>query len=264
MSDSENEAEGKKTRGRPKAKKDLFMELEERFDQHKLNYILENQDECREKMRAHCFEDDYNPFAIISKYLKKSKDGPIQVKYKQNASAGRFHAIGSLSLQSMAREIRHTIAGEFYNDIDIKNAHPVILAFLCKGRGIKCPSLKLYNKNRDRILSEILPNKDLAKIVILSMIEGGKAALRDLESDSKFLKEFNTEIKNIHKQFSKDAAFKVHKKKRIEAGVDFNHEASYMNTLLCDFENKMLQTIYKASTSPKNCVLCFDGLMIRK
>jgi hypothetical protein len=37
-----------------------------------------------------------------------------------------------------------------------------------------------------------------------------------------------------------------------------------MNTLLCDFENKILQTIYKALGSPKNCVMCFDGLMIRK
>ena len=96
MSDSEQE--GKKVKGRPKAKKDVFIELEERFDQHKLNYIIENEQECREMMRGRCFDNDYNPFAIVAKYLKKSRDGRVKAKYKQNASVGRFHAMGSLSL----------------------------------------------------------------------------------------------------------------------------------------------------------------------
>ena len=99
MSDIDNKVEEKKAKGRPKAKKDMFIELEERFDQHKLNHIIQNEEKFREKMRAQCFEDDYNPFAIISKYLEKSENGVIKTKYKQNASLGRFHAIGSLSLQ---------------------------------------------------------------------------------------------------------------------------------------------------------------------
>ena len=270
MSNSENETKqsSKNTRGRPKAKKDVFIELIERFDQDKLNYIIEHEDECRTMMRSSCFDDDYNPFTIIRKYLKKSKDGQIHVKYRQNASAGRFHAIGSLSLQSMAREFRHTIAGDFYNDIDMKNAHPVILAFLCEERGIKCKQLNRYNRDRDRFLSEISEDRELAKVVVLSIINGGKSALdevrRGREDDCEFLDKFNEELKAIHKKFSKDPEFKTHKNKRVEAGVEFNHEASYMNTLLCDFENKILQTIHKAIGSPKDCVLCFDGLMIRK
>ena len=264
MTDNDNEVEEKKVKGRPKAKKDAFIELSERFDQHKLNHILQNEEKYREKMRARCFDDDYNPFAIISKYLAKSKNGVIKTKYKQNASMGRFHALGSLSLQSMAREIRHTIAGEFYNDIDIKNAHPVILAFLCEERGLKCKYLNQYNKNRDKFLADISDDKDHAKIVVIYMINGGKTALRELETPPEFLSKFSDELKTIHAKFSKDASFKSHKKKRVEAGIDFNHEASYMNTLLCDFENKILQLIHKGLGSQKDCVLCFDGLMIRK
>jgi hypothetical protein len=48
-------------------------------------------------------------------------------------------------------------------------------------------------------------------------------------------------MKKIHKNFATDKAFKSHKKKREENDLDYNHEASYMNTLLCDFENKILQ-----------------------
>ena len=264
MSGSESEVESKKGRGRPRAKKDAFIDLEERFDQHKLNHIVENEGEYRARMRSRCFDDDYNPFVIVAKYLKKSKGGQIQVKYKQNASAGRFHAVGSLSLQSMPREIRHTIASEFYTDIDVKNAHPVILAFLCEERGIACKHLRRYNKKRDQFLSEISSDKEQAKTVVLSMINGGEKALNELDNPPEWLEDFKQELRTIHKKFAKDSEFKAHKKKRLASEIEFNHEASYMNTLLCDFENTILQTIYKALGSPKDCVLCFDGLMIRK
>ena len=131
-----------KVRGRPKVTKDSFIELEERFDQHKLNYIIKNKDTLRDRMRATCFEDGYDPFHIAQKYLSKSANGTIKTKYKQNASFGRFYAVGSLSLQSMPREIRHTIATEFYVDIDIKNAHPVILAHLCSKMGSPANGLR--------------------------------------------------------------------------------------------------------------------------
>ena len=267
-SSSESESEVSdvpvRVRGRPKAKKDSFIELEERFDQHKLNYIIKNKDTLRDKMRAKCFEDDYDPFNIAQKYLSKSTHGIIKAKYKQNASFGRFYAVNSLSLQSMPREIRHTIANEFYADIDIKNAHPVILAHLCSELGVSCKLLKKYNKNRDEYLSQISNDKEHAKTVILSIINGGKRDAEELENPPEWLKEFKKEMKQIYKKFATDKAFKSHKKKREENDKDYNHEASYMNTLLCDFENKILQVIYKALNSPKTCVLCFDGLMIPK
>ena len=109
-------------------KEDAYVNLSERFDQHKLNHIIEHADLFRNRMRV--FNDDYDPFTIASKYLAKSRNGIIKTKYKQNSGFGRFYALGSLSLQSLPREIRHTIANEFYTDIDIKNAHPVILSFL--------------------------------------------------------------------------------------------------------------------------------------
>ena len=82
----------------------------------------------------------------------------------------------------MPREIRHTIANEFYADIDIKNAHPVILAHLCSELGVPCKLLKKYNKNRDEYLSQISNDKEHAKTVILSIINGGKRDAEDLEN----------------------------------------------------------------------------------
>ena len=68
----------------------------------------------------------------MTQYLNNSRFGKIKVHYKQNKSYGRFYAIKSLSLQNIPREIRHTIAKEYYVDIDIKNAHPEFLLKLCK------------------------------------------------------------------------------------------------------------------------------------
>ena len=89
---------------------------------------------------------------------------------------------------------------------------------------------------------------------ILSIINGGEKAVGD--NPPEWLSEFKKEMKQIHK-----------KKREAQPGDQaktYNHEASYMNTLLCDFENKILQVIYKALNSPKECVLCFDGLMVLK
>ena len=137
-------------KGRPKKLIDSFMNLEETFDQHKLNHIIENEEKYTQLMRAKCFGEDYNPFVIAKKYLNKSHNGKLNVCYKQNDSLGRFYAVGALSMQGLPREIRHTIGTE-YTDIDMKNAHPVILLHLCGLRNILTPNLKRYVKKRDEM-----------------------------------------------------------------------------------------------------------------
>ena len=240
-------------------KADSFMTLEERFDQHKLNHIIQNEAQYRPLMRKKYFDNDYKPFTTAAKYLKLSTDGLVKTKYKQNNSYGRFYAVGQLSLQSIPREVRHTIAREFYVDIDIKNAHPVILAFLCKQRGIKCKYLKKYNKDRDERLASLSSDKEQAKGAILSMINGGRKAKHELAFWPPWLNRFSSELKAIHSAFATDAAFKVFKKHNSETKKGYNMEARYMNTLLCDFENNILMVLYKLMGSPSNCVLCFDA-----
>jgi len=44
---------------------------------------------------------------------------------------GRVYANKSLSLGSIRKEVRHTLAKEKYVDIDIENCHPIILKQLC-------------------------------------------------------------------------------------------------------------------------------------
>lgn len=250
------------------------MLLNERFNQHKLNHLIMNEKTYSKMIKRDPDDKDqwspmyvngeWDPFVILKRYLKKSVEGVVKVSYKQKGNMGRLFAMGGMSLQSFPKCVRHTIAEEYYLDIDMKNAHPVILKHLCESRKFPTPWLSVYIDNRDAKLLEISEDTDLAKDVVLSLINGGSKAYNELKTPPEWLKAFRKETKGIHELFSTDKAYKGHLKKREKEGKTFNHEASYMNTLLCDFEHRILMDIYKQLDKPQDCVLCFDGLMVRK
>ncbi len=72
----------------------------------------------------------------MAKSKKRSKKGTKQINgsYKQNNNIGMYFAVGSLSLQTLPREIRHTFANEYYHDIDISNCHPVLISQYAKSK----------------------------------------------------------------------------------------------------------------------------------
>ncbi len=251
-----DESHKAKEKSTTKKNKAAYKTLIETFNQHKLNHIIQNEEFYKKYMRPECFEDEsYNPFTLAKKYFNKSVDGKITVNYIQKESKGRFCALGSLSMQTLPREIRHTIA-DGYTDIDMVNAHPVILLHLCKQRNIRTPYLKEYIKNRDNILETLDKDKAVAKEIIISLINGGNKAFNNIKVKTEWIESFKKEMGVIHKSFSMDKAFKKYKK-------ETNKEASYMNSQLCDFENNILMVVYEALGSPKDCVLCFDGLMVK-
>jgi len=252
----------------------LFKEI---YSKERLRYILQNKEFFKKKIMEGRKKEkgpDYNPFETAELFMTNgSYDGKnhfIHASYFQNNKFGRHYASDSLSLQNMTREIRHSIACEFYDDLDMVNAHPNLLEYLCKKHKIDCPNLKEYNKNRDVYINQliiILKNRDLAKKVLLSVMNGGSkdynACIEKITDDKllKFMEEFKIEMKGIAKKIAD-----LHKEAySIHAGIkEFNTRASFMNTLLCDIENKVLTYILSKLNKNVNCVLCFDGIMIPK
>ena len=245
---------------------DKFINLSERFDQHKLNYIIENWSDYKTQMRKKVFKDkNYNPLLIAKDYLSKSKYGIIDVLYKQNKGYGRFNAVRSRSLQSMAREIRHSIALGLYIDIDIVNCHPVILEWLCIKNKYPHKYLSRYVLNREEIFKQHKGDtRDVIKSAYLSLTNGGTKSYNKLKTKTRFGNKYKDELIKIHACFSREnkEEFDARKKLRIEAGKDRNHEASFMNTILCDWENKILQQMHIFYNKCDNAVLCFDGIMV--
>ena len=250
-------------------RRDQFMELKETIDTDKLNFIVSNraifEPLLREDKR---FEniDSYDPFLMAQKYLEKSRNGEVSVAYKQKKNVGRYYANKSMSLQCITRQIRQTIA-EGYIDIDIKNCHPNILKFVCDNLGISCPILSKYCDNRDKFFKDNGISKSIGKIAFLSVMNGGSSAYKKLENPSIDLHKFySDEIINIHDSIAFKYAdeFKNHRDKRVARDITYNHRASFMNIILCDIENKILQVMHESFGSNSHAVLCFDGIMLPK
>ena len=81
------------------------------------------------------FENEKHQLLTLKKQVKNNK---LTVKYKRpKYQLGRVYPSKSLSLCSIRRELRHTLAYDKYIDIDIANCHPEILKQVCDHNKIK-------------------------------------------------------------------------------------------------------------------------------
>lgn len=101
----------------------------------------------------------------LTKYIKKVKNigddniGKVEVDYKKSIGSkgkGRLYARGGLSLQSFKKGIRHYLADDIYWDVDMVNAHPVILLKICQNKGFCCNYIKQYVDNREFYINELM------------------------------------------------------------------------------------------------------------
>ena len=98
------------------------------------------------------FENEKHQLLLLKKQIKNNK---LKVSYKRpKYQLGRVYPAKSLSLCSVRREIRHTLAHGKYVDIDIANCHPEILKQICDHNKIKTRYLKQYVDNRESILEQ--------------------------------------------------------------------------------------------------------------
>ena len=279
------------TKRRKKAKddaSDVFTNLQERIDVAKLKYVMRHYTEYKDVLNLrsdrHVDNMSTSPHVLNMRYLARcdAKTGVLRVRYRQRDGKGRFTAIQSVSLQCMQRQIRHTVAGEFYIDIDIVNCHPVITLHMMEEEGLDCDELEAYVADPDACRKGLMQggglSRDQAKRVYLSLINGGCAAHRDAEATLRanggpettallaHLNKFKAEMCAAHEHFAKrdETEFDAFCQRKQAAGKTHNLKASYMNTLLCDYENKMLRAMWIALGKPMDCVLCFDGILVPK
>ena len=243
------------------------MKFTESFDQHKLNYILKN----KERFDVRVYQQDYDPFNAPTKLLKKSTNGKVKTSYHQanGRNMGRYFADGGISLQSICREVRHTISSEYYNDVDIINCHPVILRFLCYQNKIECEKLNDYIENREKHIAELMADneidRDTAKMIFLSLINGGNGDYNSLKKPTRFIRRFKNETTDILEEISD--LYPTEYEYRLKSNPS-NPRGSTVNAIMCNWENKILMCIldfYKErGIITDDCVLCFDGIMIPK
>jgi len=269
--------------------KNSTIECKEEIDVDKLNYIIQNKDKFKKYLRSpntieYLYDENedenkdeidkeeskYDPFEACEKLLKKSRKGIVKVVHKQSNNIGRYFARRRLSLQNIMREIRQSIATG-YIDIDVSNAGPTILKFICDYLKIECPILTKYCKNREKFWidngykKETL-KQDNGKQLFINIIFGAKIPLKD---DKKGFIEFMKEIERIQNELANiyEKEYKNFEKKKLESSKDKDHtniKGKFTSIIIQDFENQILQCMYSFFGKPKSAILCFDGLMIKK
>jgi len=212
----------------------------------------------------------------LLKIKRRSKKNKLEVKYnKLKYNFGRVYPFGGLSLCSLRREIRQTLSYDQYVDIDMENCHPVILLQICEANGIECRYLKQYVISRKEILLEVQQkyncSRDVAKKLFLRLsylggfdgwCDDNKIECRD---KLKFIQDFTNELKCIGSEVLKANPEVLKIVKKLEKK---NEKASVMSIFLQEKECLILEVVYhyldELKIIDKDCVLCFDGIMIKK
>jgi hypothetical protein len=194
---------------------------------------------------------------------KGSIEGSVRVEYKLARGVvgklgyGRLYGTRG-SLETLEREIRGTLCEEFYHDIDVKNAHPVILHQYAKMKySREMPAVKKYCDNRDACLNAISENRDEAKTAFLKVMYGGKCEYPHLAEYEKEVSSFAKMLVNQENH----AELVKHLRKQ-----DKNLYASLL-ALVLQTEERNIMLAMKASLEKMGWsvdVLAYDGVMIRK
>ena len=224
--------------------------------------------------------DDYIKLANTKKYKKNEiKDHFKQIKsyvkdhikckgemkkvykYSENAKNGRLFGVNSI--QNLSSSIRGFLFGGETTDIDMKNAHPHILEWICRTRDIRCPNLTEYVNNRDGIISKLkMVGIADPKFEILKMLNTEKPTRINNDCEN-ILKNLRDEIKTIRVLFKSQEDF-VEQLQQAMIYKPNNVEGSFVNRILCIYENKFLQTIaeFLHSRNLEIAEFAFDGLLV--
>ena len=161
------------------------------------------------------------------------------------------------SIQGLQRDFRGFLLNDITTDIDMKNAHPVILKYLCLKNNILCPNLTYYIENRETVLKQFDEN---GKFMFLKSVNDDKINKKE---KNEFFKAFDKECKRIQKQITC-----IHEYEHIVNSVPehklHNWLGSAINRILCVYENKIIQSVIGV-LNPKQieiCSLMFDGIMV--
>ena len=241
----------------------------ERINKKKAQWVINNFDKI--KLRPQIDEDEKKQIKNITidycNKIIKSKDGTIKIMYtkSKNQTTGRYYSKNGL--QTIVREIRHTLCRDDYIDIDMVNSEAVILLNYCKLNKIDCNNLEYYVEHRNEIINDIVDNHtDLSygdvKMEFLKIINGG-GINKDL-SDNEYITEFYDELKNVRTEIIKLNPNIIEFVKKTKENKT-NNNASAVAYLYQIIENKilMLADDYLTKLNFSVDALIFDGFLVK-
>jgi hypothetical protein len=205
----------------------------------------------------------YNKHKHFCRTIIKTKGVTTRIySYSQTTPAGlggRLFSGGSL--QGISAIYRGLLMRGIATDIDMANAHPVILRWICHIHDIPCPNLEYYINNRADILA-CFPDRAKGKRAFLIATNTDKMVATAL--DPEILQEYNKEMMRIQKKIVKLTEYKDIFDTIPEYKTSRNYNGSAINRILCFYENQILQHAVHVinGSGLEIAILMFDGLMV--
>lgn len=261
---------------KPFGEKNIIYET---HDARRLKAIIDNWNIVKPQLRESLFSNEKtHPLEILEEFQMLYPDGRGVIKYdyfNKNKGIGRLMSTTETCLQNMYREARNFITEEVYDDVDMVNAQPSLLRWVCQKLNIQHKQLTEYIDNREKHLAEIgdLNNmsREDCKMLIIFMMNRGFHTYQRLEHKTDWLTAFYFEIQQIQEQLhyrfpkTKD---EIQKLKMTTEGAGSNMLGSLLSTIMMTVENYILMTIIhifkEEGIITNNCVLMFDGVLIPK
>lgn len=169
----------------------------------------------------------------------------------------------SKGIQNVWAGFRSCLLRSCTSDIDMKNAHPTILRWVCETNNIDCQKLSAYIAFRDNILKKMQKTtgkkREYCKEQFLISINESRF---NTQSDYQFLKEFDLEIKGIQKKLRQLDEYRW-----LNAYIDDkeeNYDGVFINLVMCYWENRILEyaIAYFNDVGVDINTLMFDGIMV--
>ena len=218
------------------------MELYERLPLAKIHYLNSlNFNKFKAVCKSSCKNDDarkklFNRMKSFCETNIKTR-GETKRIYSYTVSTplevgGRLYC--GNSIQGLSKILRGFLMEKITTDIDMKNAHPVILKYLCHLHNIKCPQLDYYVANRGTILIEY--GED-AKQEFLKCVNDCKPHHK---YKTNYYKAFDKECKIIQQELTSKECYK-HIVDCVPNEKFANWYGSAINRILCVYENNIVQ-----------------------
>ena len=233
------------------------------FKQFKLFYSeseLEQTGDQFELTKQFNLLRNYCSYMMKNNYMRLST-----YKYVGNKTEGRIYLKESMGLQRIWNKFRGVLSDGITRDIDMINAHPCLLAYICSQNGIATIYLNKYIQDRQEIFDNLYKDdkiiKDDAKILLIKAINDSKIIDKygKKQIKNEFFKNFDKEMKDVQKKLTTRYPDLY---KELKKTKPTNPEGSLVNHLLCNLENEILhKVIASLKVIYKISVPMFDGLM---
>ena len=240
------------------------------------NNLLKHLD--KKSNRKHTQEQREQITLMLNRYIDEyTKNNYVLVNYIHSKNLtydkiGRRYAEKSLGLQSLMSCFRDFLLTDTNNnneplttDIDIVSAHPNIAYNISQELNLECNVLKEYIYNKDEFINTYIKSGDYTnkqiKTNILTMLNS--------QHINKKLKPYDEKLAKLDQEFKliQDTLYNSKNYEYIKGLEDTNKNnsrGSFLNIVMCNYENKILTALYNCLVANGYTVnsLIFDGLLV--